>query len=321
MSKPALVSIIIPTFNRAHLIGETLDSVLAQTYPNWECIVVDDGSTDGTKKLINAYATKDDRFQYYKRPDSYLPGGNGARNYGFLKSKGIYIQWFDDDDVMLPEFLNKKVLTFNQNLEMVICSGSYVKNDLSHIKNIDVSLHTSLFKDYVLWRAEILTPSVLFRKSFLEGKVLFLNKIYRGQETEFFSRMFFKLSIEKFKVLNTPLFLYRQHETTKSTINKGYFPKFKYSQSYIYIHNFKRSIDLKDKDLINHCFQTLLVYFFASIKNKDSKTTDYIYKELSEILKSNYFKVYIMFKSVGNVLIFLKRSSYLVEKQFQDIRL
>lgn len=77
-----LVSIIIPTFNRAHLIGETLDSVLAQTYPNWECIVVDDGSTDNTDEVMAEYMARDARFQYHHRPEDRLPGGNAARNYG-----------------------------------------------------------------------------------------------------------------------------------------------------------------------------------------------------------------------------------------------
>lgn len=53
--KEPLVSIIIPTFNRAHLIGETLDSIIAQTYTHWECIVVDDGSTDNTEEIMNSY--------------------------------------------------------------------------------------------------------------------------------------------------------------------------------------------------------------------------------------------------------------------------
>ncbi|WP_445734533.1 glycosyltransferase family 2 protein [Mariniflexile sp.] len=68
MNQP-LVSIIIPTYNRAHLIGETLDSVLAQTHQNWECIVVDDGSTDNTDTVLKTYCQKDSRFQYHHRKD------------------------------------------------------------------------------------------------------------------------------------------------------------------------------------------------------------------------------------------------------------
>lgn len=87
MEQP-LVSIIIPTYNRAHLIGETLDSVLAQIYTNWECIVVDDGSTDSTAELLAFYVEKDSRFQYHHRPKDRLKGANACRNYGFELSRG-----------------------------------------------------------------------------------------------------------------------------------------------------------------------------------------------------------------------------------------
>lgn len=112
-----LVSIIIPTYNRAHLIGETLDSVLAQTYQNWECIIVDDGSSDHTDEVVGIYVKKDPRFKYLLRPDEHLPGGNGARNYGFKKSQGEYVNWFDSDDLMSP----KKIETDIEMLE----SGNY----------------------------------------------------------------------------------------------------------------------------------------------------------------------------------------------------
>lgn len=100
-----LVSIIIPTFNRASLIQETLDSVINQTYTNWECIVVDDGSTDNTKGILNKYCEKDSRFQYHERPKTYLEGGSGARNFGFKKSNGAYINWLDSDDLLHPKKL------------------------------------------------------------------------------------------------------------------------------------------------------------------------------------------------------------------------
>ena len=100
-----LVSVIIPTYNRSHLLDETLVSLLNQTYQNWECIVVDDDSTDTTTAVLQKYIAKDNRFQYHHRPKDRLRGGNAARNYGFEISKGKYIQWFDSDDIMLPEKL------------------------------------------------------------------------------------------------------------------------------------------------------------------------------------------------------------------------
>src|SRR5690606_10850342 len=215
MSHQPLVSIIIPTFNREHLIGETLDSVLAQTYANWECIVVDDGSTDGTEDLLHGFIVNDTRFQYHKRTNNHLPGGNGARNYGFEKSKGEYVQWFDDDDVMLPEFISSKLELFDSDLNLVICSGHYVDSCLSNPEIIELEIKRDLYRDYVLWGFKIVTNNILFRKDFLVNKTLFNPRIVRGQEAEFFSRLFFKLPKEQYHVLNRPLFLYRQHDATK----------------------------------------------------------------------------------------------------------
>ena len=85
------VSIIIPTYNRCHLIGQTLDSIISQSYKNWECIVVDDGSTDYTDELIEFYCRKDFRIRYFRRPKNRLKGANACRNYGWSKSSGRVI--------------------------------------------------------------------------------------------------------------------------------------------------------------------------------------------------------------------------------------
>ena len=100
-----LVSIVIPTYNRSHLIKETLDSVIAQTYQKWECIIVDDNSTDHTETVVQRYCKTDSRFRFYKKPKNLLQGPSAARNYGFTKSKGTYINWFDSDDIMHREKL------------------------------------------------------------------------------------------------------------------------------------------------------------------------------------------------------------------------
>ncbi|XMO86578.1 glycosyltransferase family 2 protein [Algibacter sp. AS12] len=117
-----LVSIIIPTYNRAHVINETLNSVLAQTYSNWECIVVDDGSTDTTSNLLAEYCDKDLRITYYSRPKNRNKGANACRNFGFEISKGKYIQWLDSDDLMLPNKLEAQVSLLNEKTFALITS-------------------------------------------------------------------------------------------------------------------------------------------------------------------------------------------------------
>lgn len=100
-----MISIIIPTYNRAHLIGETLNSILAQTYENWECIIIDDGSTDNTTEILQRYKEEDTRFQFFARPNGIPKGANACRNYGFEFIRGKYVKWFDSDDIMLPDHL------------------------------------------------------------------------------------------------------------------------------------------------------------------------------------------------------------------------
>lgn len=104
-----LVSIIIPTFNRVNLIGKTLDSVLAQTYSNWECIVVDDGSIDDTVEVLKNYNKIDKRIQYHYRPKDKPKGANACRNYGVEKSKGEYLIFLDSDDLLEETCLEFRV--------------------------------------------------------------------------------------------------------------------------------------------------------------------------------------------------------------------
>lgn len=93
------------TYNRAHFIVETLKSIEAQTYTDWECLIVDDGSTDNTEDILEPFLKKDSRFQYYKRTSNYKKGLPGSRNYGLDLAKGDYIIFFDDDDIVHPQNL------------------------------------------------------------------------------------------------------------------------------------------------------------------------------------------------------------------------
>ena len=112
-----LVSIIIPTFNSSKYLKATLNSVLSQTYANWECILVDDGSIDLTETISENYREKDNRFHLYKRPEDLPKGPSSARNYGVTKAKGEYLIFLDADDLLASTCLENRVAQFQQHPE------------------------------------------------------------------------------------------------------------------------------------------------------------------------------------------------------------
>ena len=96
----SLVSVIVPCYNQASYLGETLHSVFNQTYVDWECIIVNDGSTDHTEEIAVLWCEKDSRFRYLYKENGGL---SSARNMGIAVSKGEYIQFLDSDDLIVPE--------------------------------------------------------------------------------------------------------------------------------------------------------------------------------------------------------------------------
>lgn len=186
-----LVSVVIPTYNREHLISETLDSVLAQTYTNWECIVVDDGSKDNTESLLRSYIEKDSRFHFIKRPQNTIKGANVCRNIGFKNSKGLFIQWFDSDDIMLPIFLEYKVqylqntkydylITLTENF-----SHPNINSNLGLNKNYySFDSYKITHNNYCTQKLNWLTPD-LFVKRELAEQIKYNENLHSGQEFNF----------------------------------------------------------------------------------------------------------------------------------------
>ena len=102
-----LVSVIMPAYNAAKYISATIDSVLAQTYPNWELIVVDDGSTDATQSLVQAYSRREARIRYFYQLNARQ---GAARNKGIAHAQGNILAFLDADDLWLPEKLATQMI-------------------------------------------------------------------------------------------------------------------------------------------------------------------------------------------------------------------
>jgi glycosyltransferase involved in cell wall biosynthesis len=122
------ISIIIPVFNRASLIKDTLESVIEQSSAQWECIVVDDGSTDGTVSVVDAFAKADNRISVYKRTEAYPSGGNGARQMGLDKARSTYVMFLDSDDLLARHAVASRVKHVTKENDMSIFpTGTFLK--------------------------------------------------------------------------------------------------------------------------------------------------------------------------------------------------
>lgn len=252
------VSIIIPTYNRAHLIDETLDSIKNQTLEDWECIIVDDGSIDNTKQLIDELSNSDKRFKYFKRPSNRKKGANACRNYGFEQSRGAYIQWFDSDDLMYTTLLEEKVSALEKNQGYGFCLSQMeafaLDNGKRSVKQPANVKHNDLFEDYVVGNISVGTPSIIWRRTVLEQQdKLFDENLSQSQDLEFHSRMFSKnknvLLIEK------PLVQFR---LSNDSISGTFLNQNNHVDSYLKVR--KNIIELApgNKKVVRSCIKKIL---------------------------------------------------------------
>ena len=163
----ASISIIVPTCNRADLIGETIESVLAQTCPDWELIIVDDHSTDNTDEVIASFAQRDGRIRYFKR-DSKHRGAPVCRNEGVQHSAGEYLVFIDSDDLLAAGCirLRRELLAAHKNLDVLVCQTgvfnetpgdlNLVVNRLDHESDLDqfIACNNTWFTTGPTWKRE-----------------------------------------------------------------------------------------------------------------------------------------------------------------------
>lgn len=169
MDKP-LVSIIVPAYNAEKYLKETIKSVLTQTYTNWELVIVDDGSTDGTVALVKNWAAKDKRILYFYQVNQRMAS---ARNTGIKNAKGKYIAFLDADNVFLPKKLEAQVAYLEAHPECGLSYGRILHfydgapDILYENKNETPLDDGDQFKD-LLHRNAINVLSVLVRKEFFD---------------------------------------------------------------------------------------------------------------------------------------------------------
>lgn len=215
------VSIIIPNYNRAHLISQTLESIKNQDYHNWECLIIDDHSTDNSVEVIQHFIIKDQRFKLFIRPEERPKGANACRNYGFELSEGFYIQWFDSDDIMINNHISYLIRAIEEYQVDFAIGDSYNFVEQQGLKgkpyNFDrkksVINASSYGKQVIGW----ITDDFLGKKEMLQS--IRFNENFRtdGDEYNFFTQF---LHQNKNGVFVDKILTYRRiHEKTLSNID------------------------------------------------------------------------------------------------------
>lgn len=188
------VSIIMATYNRAHFIEETLDSIIKQTFTNWECLIIDDGSSDNTKEILAPYLERDPRFKLIPRTSKHLKGLPGCRNQGLELAKGDYVIFFDDDDIVHPQNLELCVFELS-NKNVSYCKygrNTFTENFHYNFKYskgyghfyMDVSYVERILKHEFLFNS----CSAMWKKDcFADNK--FAEELMYAEEWELYSRI------------------------------------------------------------------------------------------------------------------------------------
>jgi len=209
------ISIIVPIFNGQYFLNETIQTVINQSYTNWELLLIDDGSTDHSKRICLNHSQKDDRIHYYYKKNG---GQASARNLGITNSKGEWVAMLDADDLWHKDKLLKQVEAITSYPDISIC----FTNTLAFQKSLDNELYNANNKKYGLLDAtlfrEIYTSNYISNSSvILKKQVLLKIGLYneseslRGSEDwELLLRMLFNK--EKAYGIKEKLLYYRVHE-------------------------------------------------------------------------------------------------------------
>ncbi len=116
------VTIIIPCFNQGRFLGDAVNSVLAQSYANWECLIVNNGSTDSTEDVAQRYAVQDTRIRYFNHSKR---GVSGVRNKGLAEARGKFIQFLDADDIIKPQKIEAQLQAASKETGLIVAYCDY----------------------------------------------------------------------------------------------------------------------------------------------------------------------------------------------------
>lgn len=226
-----LISIVVPCYNQAQYLNECLSSVINQTYNYWECIIVNDGSSDDTEKIALEWVNKDNRFKYYAKINGGL---SDTRNFGIKKAAGTYILPLDADDYIGPELLERSLNVFNKDENVTIVYSKVMNfgtiNGLSQAP--DFNIKSFLFSNQI-------SCTAMYRKvDFEKTSGYDINLKFGSEDWDFWLSLLGKNNLNVIKLDYIGLYYRRKEQSMIVDLHKSR-EKINYTHNYIFNKHIK----------------------------------------------------------------------------------
>ena len=267
------VSVIIPCFNQAQYLDETLTSVYNQTHTDWECLIVDDGSTDNSKGIAKKWCDKDQRFLFVYKENGGL---SSARNCGLNKAIGKYVQFLDSDDLINPEKFSEQLKDLQESEISISNYFSFIDgtNDAAPHRYLSPFLSEANYKKEIIldweYRKSIPCHSVLFeRRLVVENSLSFNENLPNHEDWVFWVQLFYySKSIKNNK---NEFALYRIHNRSMSMdfkfMKQGFLQAAKILQVFFKNENDAKLFELS-KEKYKEIYEKNRVPFLKQVKSK-----------------------------------------------------
>ncbi|KUJ63749.1 hypothetical protein AR687_00750 [Flavobacteriaceae bacterium CRH] len=300
MQKKQLVSIIIPCYSQAAFLDETLSSVLVQTYQNWECLIINDGSPDNTDEIAQKWVEKDNRFKYFFKQNS---GVSNTRNFGLEKATGEYIQFLDADDVLFDTKLELSLQTIenavNEDIQILFTNFRMFTNNVKITTEPYCNFQQELFTYENLlykWNDGFSIPiQTAFIKSSLLQNIRFPEHMTAQEDWIFWVNLF--KSNPKVLFINQTLALYRVNMASRTLSRDMLEDQLK---AYEYFKDFLNEEDFHKMSLV------LISRYY--------KKSGYFITKYNEIKNSNTYKIGNLIKKSLRKLHILNLSKSILRK-------
>lgn len=206
------VTVVVPAHNYAHYLRDALNSILAQTLQDFECLIIDDSSTDDTPEVAREYVANDIRFRYHRTHHNM--GLSAVRNYGAAKALGKYITFLDADDILTPNSLALQVAALDQHRELHIVYGSLdlINHDTSNRRRNPFPRDFNWY--HQMAHQNQVPTGAMMRREVIESSGGWRTRQWRAEDAEFWSRVT-SFGFRAAKVTEETTLLYRLHPDSK----------------------------------------------------------------------------------------------------------